>query len=460
MSVMRQFKTITIVFIVIVVTSCATYYQKNEALMASIYQGNYTAALSNISHNKTLKSKRNRLLYYLNKGTIEFMAGMHEESNKSFRQADYFVEDFQKNYLAKSASFLTNPNIEPYEGESFEKILIHYYTTLNYLQQNKLDEALIECKRMQLKLQKNIDYFGNKNKYKNDAFVHLLTGIVYDAQLDYNNAFIAYRNAYQFYKTEYKPNFNTDIPYQLKLDLIRTAELSGFKEEGQFYRNEFNSKDYQYDKFAGHMVAFWNNGFGPIKTEWSINFTIIPGANGWVTFSNHDLGLHFNYYAGNDAKALSNLNVIRVAFPKYTSRIPVFNKAQISIDSIGLNIPFYEAQNIDKIAYTSLNDRMFKEMSEALLRLALKQLSAAALKKENEGLGVALNLMNAITEQADTRNWQTLPFQISYTRISLNEAKYPISISFDNQKLNSSITIKRNQTKFLVYQSPYFKGYN
>ena len=176
-----------------------------------------------------------------------------------------------------------------------------------------MDEALIECKRMQLKLQKNIDYFGNKNKYKNDAFVHLLTGIVYDAQLDYNNAFIAYRNAYQFYKTEYKPNFNTDIPYQLKLDLIRTAELSGFKEEGQFYRHEFNIKDYQYDKYAGHMVAFWNNGFGPIKTEWSINFTIIPGANGWVIFSNHDLGLHFNYYAGNDAKALTNLNVIRVA---------------------------------------------------------------------------------------------------------------------------------------------------
>ena len=99
-------------------------------------------------------------------------------------------------------------------------------------------------------------------------------------------------------------------------------------------------------------------------------------------------------------------------------------------------------------------------MSEALLRLALKQLSAAALKKENEGLGVALNLMNAITEQADTRNWQTLPYQISYTRISLNEAKYPINISFDNQKLNSSITIKGSQTKFLVYQSPYFRGYN
>lgn len=428
--------------------------------MDSIYRGDYAQASKQLDEVK--KQKRNQLLYFLNKGTVLFMNNQPQESNKYFQQADYFIEDYQKNIGLKAASFLTNPSIQTYEGENFEKVLVHYYTTLNYLQQGLLDQALVECKRMQLKLDKITDYYKGKNKYKNDAFVHLLTGIVYDAQKDFNNAFIAYRNAYKIYNEEYATNLNTSVPQQLKEDLIRTALLTGFTEEARQYKNEFNLNHLTLENFknTSSLVCFWNNGFGPIKDQWSINFSITQGANGWVNFVNHDLGLNFPFYAGNDSKSINSLKVIRVAFPRYISREPVYENATLTIDSLGIQQKLELVQNIDKIAYVSLQDRMLKELSEALLRLAVKQVAAAQLRKENDALGSALSVVNAISEQADTRNWQTLPNTINYTRVTLPAGLHQTTFKVEKDQLKFNTIVKPGQTTFKVLQSPYFKGYS
>jgi len=430
--------------------------------MDSIYRGDYAQASKQLDEGKLKKQKRNQLLYFLNKGTVLFMNNQPQESNKYFQQADYFIEDYQKNIGLKAASFLTNPSIQTYEGENFEKVMVHYYTTLNYLQQGLLDQALVECKRMQLKLDKITDYYKGKNKYKNDAFVHLLTGIVYDAQKDFNNAFIAYRNAYKIYNEEYATNLNTSVPQQLKEDLIRTALLTGFTEEARQYKNEFNLNHLTLENFknTSSLVCFWNNGFGPIKDQWSINFSITQGANGWVNFVNHDLGLNFPFYAGNDSKSINSLKVIRVAFPRYISREPVYENATLTIDSLGIQQKLELVQNIDKIAYVSLQDRMLKELSEALLRLAVKQVAAAQLRKENDALGSALSVVNAISEQADTRNWQTLPNTINYTRVTLPAGLHQTTFKVEKDQLKFNAIVKPGQTTFKVLQSPYFKGYS
>lgn len=458
---MRSLKPLYFLVIITLLASCASYYHKSQVVMEAIYNGDFERASEIIESRKLKKKKRNQLLYFLNKGTVLFMANKPEESNAYFRQADYFIEDFQKNYAQKAAAFITNPSIQTYEGESFEKVLLHYYSALNYLQLNQLDEALVECKRMQLKMQKNNDFFKNKNKYKNDAFVDLLMGIIYDAQADYNNAFIAYQNAYNTYKNEYQKNLNTNIPNQLKLDLIRTATLTGFTTEANSYKDVFNLNNYQPEtKQKTSLVSFWNNGFGPVKDQWSINFTITPGEKGWVNFTNWDLGINLPFYVGDDDKSLQQLNIIRVAFPKYISRLPVTNEAALVFDSLKVTSQFELAEPVDKIAYTSLNDRMLKELGEALVRLALKQAATIAANKQNEGVGAALSIVNAITEQADTRNWQTLPYSINYTRTYLPNGLHNGVFKSDKTNANFSITIRPNKTSFKVFQTPYFKGYS
>jgi len=48
-----------------------------------------------------------------------------------------------------------------------------------------------------------------------------------------------------------------------------------------------------------------------------------------------------------------------------------------------------------------------------------------------KGLGYGLQLYNLLSEQADTRNWQTLPATISYVRIPLKSGDNTIHLSLN-----------------------------
>ena len=58
-------------------------------------------------------------------------------------------------------------------------------------------------------------------------------------------------------------------------------------------------------------------------------------------------------------------------------------------------------------------------MGTSLLRLGLKKATELKLAQENAALGAAATITNALTEKADTRNWQTLPHSIYYQRVPL-----------------------------------------
>lgn len=449
--------------------ACASYYEKNIILMQAVYAGKLDVAESILNDPKLEKEKKNILLYYLNKGTILWMNEKPVESNRYFQLADFYVEDFHKNYAASAISLLTNPNVEPYHGEGFEQILLHYYSTLNYIDLGLFDDALIECKRMQQKLIKITDFYSGKNKYKRDAFSHNLMGIIYDAQKDYNNAFIAYRNAYEIYRDDYQSILGTSIPLQLKKDIIRTAFLTGFTEEAQKYESDFKIKYEPLNPEFGSLVFFWNNGLGPIKDQWSINFIIMPLQKGWVRFYNTELNLSFDFYVGEDDKkknSLSQLKVVRVAFPKYISRRPLYMHGILSCDSLSISSNLEVGEDINAIAFRSLEDRRLKELGEALLRVALKQVAEVELRKQNEGAGMVLSIINAATEQADTRNWQLLPYSINYTRINIPAAFHKISLvtSSANNSINErnefSFLIKKGETTFGSFQTLQFDGFS
>jgi hypothetical protein len=82
------------------------------------------------------------------------------------------------------------------------------------------------------------------------------------------------------------------------------------------------------------------------------------------------------------------------------------------------------------------------------------------LRKENDALGSTLSVINAMSEQADTRNWQTLPNTINYTIINLPVGNYQAIFQAEKDLLKFKFSIKENQTTFKVFQSPYFKGYS
>ena len=360
------------------IAGCGTYYQQTQQLQEHILRGNFQKADQLLEQDNRSREGKNRLLYYLNHGYVEWMLDHYQESNRHFLEADRIIEDYLKNYGLEALALLTNPNVKPYRPEDFEAVMLHYYTALNFIQQQDYEAALVECRRINLKLnQLNDRYADHKNRYQRDAFAHNLMGMIYDATGDYNNAFIAYRNALEVYQKDYKKYFSMQVPAQLKWDVLRTAYLTGFQDEVRYYEEQFNIDYVHQPKEHGEVIFFWMNGFGPIKDEWDIQFTKYPSPQkGYVIMRNEQLNLSFPLYIGDKSKkeqdAFSRLRFFKVAFPKYVERKPVYRQATI-ISPTGRHPP-EEAQEINEIAFKTLHDRMLREVGNAILRIATKKL--------------------------------------------------------------------------------------
>ncbi|RLD21051.1 MAG: hypothetical protein DRI71_09570 [Bacteroidetes bacterium] len=441
------------ILLLVVLSGCTlpTFYQRFYTFNQSVSDGNLEAAEKMIKENeKKLEKGKLEFLFYVNAGTVLSMQGKFKESNEYFEKADLFVEDFKKKALEEGAALLLNPNLSTYRGEDQEILMINYYKALNYLQMGDTENALVEARRMNLRLQQLSEKYKSERKYQKDAFIHLLMGIVYDAGGEFNNAFIAYRNALEIYEKEFLDMFQLGVPDQLKYDLIRTAHLSGLYSERDSYKNKFGLNYTSPTDEKGNLVMLWNNGLGPIKDEWGINFAIIYGSGGWVTFVNKDFGMSFPFYIGNSS--LNGLTWIKVVFPKYVERPELFTSARMLYKEQAYS--FNRVEDLNAISFKVLEERMMLEFGKSLLRVALKQVAAAQVGKENEGLGVALSLLGSASESADTRNWQTLPHSIYYTRISLSPGEHELKMhlkAVGGEIVEHIIDVDINKGQTLVY---------
>ncbi len=430
-------------------SGCATYYQKNRVFQERFVQGEIEEANKTLNKSSKKVKDKDKLLYYFQKGVVLQMLGEYEESNQYLEKAYIFSEDYRKNYAIELASLFTNPMTKPYTGEDHELVLVHYYKALNFLRMQQYEEALVECRRLNNRLnQMNDRYENRKNRYQRDAFAMNLMGIVYEASGDVNNAFIAYRNAYEAYEEDYSKHFDTSVPGQLKKDLLRTAYLNGFTEELERYEKEFNMEYESPENKEGELVFFWHNGLGPVKDEWSINFFIVKGQGGFVMFVNEEYGLSFPFpleSRGRDSGGLEDLKFVRVAFPTYRERRPYYQSAELVSGDKTHRLEM--AENINEIARKTLEDRMVRELGNSLLRLALKQASEEKLRSKNQHLGTLLSVINAASEKADTRNWQTLPYSISYARVPLSAGQNQVKLKTHSPRQNQS---KEHQFDFQV----------
>jgi uncharacterized protein len=144
-----------------------------------------------------------------------------------------------------------------------------------------------------------------------------------------------------------------------------------------------------------------------------------------------------------------------VAFPKYLERKPVYTQAEVKVN--GRDIPLQRAQDLNAIAFKTLDDRMVREMANSILRLATKKALEAAVRSENQDIGAAVGILGALTEKADTRNWQTLPYEIHYARIPVEPGRQKIEFIATGSKQSESeffeFDIEAGKTYFHTFQS-------
>ena len=281
-----------------------------------------------------------------------------------------------------------NPKSTLYKGEYHEHLIPLYYKALNYVRMGNLSAALVECRRLNLRLKELSDRSRSDKKYIKDAFIHTLMGLMYEAQGETNNAFIAYRNAYEVYRDDYGDMFQVWIPEQLKKDVLRSAKANGFEEEylrlkeDMGYEKEISAKNLAEDE--GELVVFWNNGLGPVKDQIVVAFVMAGGVAGFYA---SELDLFIPWPTGSDPNDLSNFDSVTLALPKYSERTPYYNAAKVTANSKSYALERLE--NVNAIAFKLLRERLVAELSKALFRVAVKEILEGEIRKKNPWLGLA-----------------------------------------------------------------------
>ena len=452
-----RYHTWLFVGLAMLAASCATYYQRHYDFNSEFEKGDLSGALEVLQRKESLASSKSKFLYFVNNGVLLSILGKYEESNEFFEKAYLFGEDYHINYLHEAAGYFTNPNMTVYRGEDHEHLMLLYFKAINFLKMQRPEEALVECRRLNIRLNQLSDKYSSESKYQRDAFIHNLMGIIYQSTGDFNNAFIAYRNALEIYEQDYNKLFSVSAPSQLKKDLMNTAWWTGFTEEFRHYQDRFGMQDYVPEKPEAELIFFWHNGLSPVKSEWNINFVIDHQSDNVVVFTNRNLGISFPFQVKEQREKsdLQRLEFFRVAFPRYDERPEYYQQGKLEIDSIG--IPLELSEDISKIAIHSLRERMVLEFSKGLLRAALKKATELSIKKEDEGLAALIGVVNALTEKADTRNWQTLPHSIYYARVPLkagrNEVRFSTGAGNDHADYSFIYTAAAGQTLFHTFSS-------
>ncbi|MCZ6633783.1 MAG: hypothetical protein O7G87_10275 [bacterium] len=391
-------------------TGCATYALHTHDFRTQLAGGHFEQALSSL---KGVNKKTNRLLYHMENGLVEHYRGQFQASNKHFETAERLSDRLFTRSLSKEiASFVTNDAVRSYRGETFELTFIHYYRALNYWYLGLPEDALVECRKANLKLEK-IASINGETSYKNDAFIHYLTGLFYEATGEWNDAYISYQDAARAY--ENYADFNFQPPPSLDRDLARVEDILDGTPGVEI---RFASTGLHRPTGDGELVLFSEIGFVPRKIQKDIDLPIYD--HDIKRGKRVDIAIIANEISGRYHTPYRTHHVeywLRAAIPAYESTHPQTHT--IRVLAAGQRAESVPAEDLASIARVTFEHQMPKILTRTVARGFVKYLAYRQADKKNKVLGFFTQLFTLSTEVADTRSWVSLPNSIQIVRLHL-----------------------------------------
>lgn len=383
---------------------CVSYQARVRQARADLANGQAAAAATFFAE-KASQEGNDQLLYLLDYGIALHQAGDLEKSNKILLEADHLAELKDYTSLSREAgSLFTSEALIQYKSERFENILINVYMALNYTLLGDYENALVECRRIDTKIYKQ--KLENEDERKS-FFARYLSAMIWEEQGKWSEAYIDYNNAYKI-----NPNVN-----YLRKDLIRMAWRAGRSQTLRQWLHEFphyELKDIKNEMAStGELVFIYQQGWIPRKYPRPENFR----------------------------------------FPYLVPQNAAYSQAVVEVDGEKQK-PTENLYNVGAEAIRTLDNDFNYLVAKKIIGIVAKQVVADQIRQKNKGLGaLALIAMNA-ADQADLRQWSTLPDSFQMTKVSLPPGSHHVKIwaqGSAGEKLiyDATVTIKKGKKTFI-----------
>ena len=425
----------------------SNYNQQMLGVKQAQKQGNFQQAISLIPIRSS--NDRNYSLGLLEKARLEYLANNNKQSIENFEQAYKQIQQSQQGAkielsrgIENVTAVMSNDNAIRYDIPLYEQSMLHSYQALNYLSQQDLSAALVEVRRANLVQENalkananNIDTsqqsntengtnsdnlpqqyptmsraIGNvKNGFQN-AYTFYLSGLLYEAANQKNDAYIDYKKALEIYPENHY--LQQDV-WRLANILHMTDDISRFK--GSFAKAITTKSN---NARQGQVVIIIENGIVGPKQETSLRLPI--------------------YTRHNDMRFYS------VALPSYQNQLTEYSPLTLTYQ--GKNYQAEEIVRLQSLAAKQLQDQLPIIVTRQIARLIAKEEIRQTFTKKGGELGnLFANLYNIATEKADTRSWSTLPDSIHILRFNLSVGTHTLNMHING--ISQQIDVSINQNK-------------
>ncbi|MDE0634702.1 MAG: hypothetical protein OXI43_02445 [Candidatus Poribacteria bacterium] len=446
-------KFLPFLLIISMIMGCAGY--NFEKVEVNLKTGKPEDAYNHLKKNAP---KKPDIPHQFELGLTAHYANLFPESSKAFEQAEMIAEDrFTKSISKEALSLVTTDKLRPYAGTRYERLLSHYYHALNYIYLNKLDDALVECRRATNLIQ----YFkGEDNEYNyfGTGFLAHFCGMVFEAAGEWNDALISYRQAEEYYKNAAALT-GVPVPDDVGQSLVRLTRKLNFTDEFERYRTQYGEPSPRPENY-GELILFFETGYVPRKQEESLTFPILK-TDKFSADDDKDSVKFARTLRTREGLVVEEVKLeylLHVAMPVIRSNRPHFAGIQVSVGEDMARGVLIE--DVETMAIETLKAERTVILIRTLARALGKYLIFRKAKKENKVLGAVVNLAGVLTESADTRSWQTLPNQIFMVRMPLPTGTHTLKLSFLNSREQISrsefvqdVKISSNQITFFNYRT-------
>jgi len=410
--------------------SMATRKGFYEPITAQARSGQYDAVVAGMEAARAdgKYDEKDRLVYYIDAGMAYHYAGLYDTSNARLQAAEDAAEELFTRSISKAAlSLILNDNALEYAGEDHEILYTNLIKALNYLDQDNFEDAFVEIRRANLKLdQLEQKYAAVAQTFQRGAAKDKdAIKIDYEAKpVRFHNSVLARYLSMHMYAASGKYS-DAELDYELL--------LHAFSSQPFIY--DFAVPDVRFESREGSLLSVVAlAGLGPVKEDLNLrlrtdkDLDLIQILYDDPTMEQAEYG-HIPLEVGEDYYFKFSIPQM-VDRPSRIDRVAVYASGEFLGDLQLL-------EDVGRVAHETFEAKKSLIYLRTVARAIAKGLIAHKKKKDADsgGLGgwlkkAAIDVVTDISENADLRCARLLPGRIMVADFVLPAGVYDLAVVF------------------------------
>ena len=387
-----RFSALLAVLASLIGASCASYPERTQAAFRDFQSGQLASAQEAYAKPGTTGSE---FLTATETGMVALANGDWDAALRYLGDAAEITRGFEDEALVNPESagetilsWTVNESMTRYQGEGYERVMIHACLAMAYLAKGKLTDAQVEVRRANALLESEEKLY--KKSYQAGGLGHVISAIAYELDGKLADSYIDYERMLD-------KSVGESIAGRA---LVRLSHALNRDSEAAEWESRFGA-DEQRPAGAASVVVLAGVGLGPYKREITLP---IPTSEGLLQWS----------------------------VPESVRRPQPVGSLSFHVAGGDRSVRTSVVEDVASVASENLKDRILWLSAKSAVRAILKYQLTKQLEKDHGALGQLAGIMfTLVTEHADLRAWQTLPDTWQAARIFLEPGRHELRLSAD-----------------------------